>query len=271
MRGKYVKKTNKPRILPVLLVLLLAVVIAVGVLLYLHTHDLLPLPGPGTQPLSGTAPGVSESTPQQDPVDASEPESQSDASQQTEEFQPIELGSGLVITRVGKYAGMYMEDGSNEVVSNTLMLVLENRSDEALQYAQIILQYETGEAVFAVTNLPAGKQVVLLEQNRMPFTAVKPASITLESEIFVDSFSMYEDLFEITGADGCINVRNISDRDIEGEIYVYYKNVGGGMYYGGITYRAKVENGLAAGEIYQIMTGHYDLENSEILMVTCGE
>ena len=53
-----------------------------------------------------------------------------------------------------------------------------------------------------------------------------------------------------------------------GDIYIYYKNFSGGIYYGGITYRVKIEGGLKSGEIRQLMSTHYYEEASEILMVT---
>lgn len=180
----------------------------------------------------------------------------------------LDLGDGLVIVRSDAFSGVYMEDGSDEIVRDLLMVVLENRSTEALQYARIVLDYTDGEAVFEVTNLPAGEQVVLLEKNRMPWPGEVPLGGHVEMQAFVEAFELHEDIFRITTADGVINVKNITREDITGDIFVYYKNVGGGLYYGGITYRARIQGGLKAGEIAQVMTGHYDADASEILMVS---
>ena len=36
--------------------------------------------------------------------------------------------------------------------------------------------------------------------------------------------SMQEDKIELSGMDGCLNVKNISNDDIKNTVYVYYKN-----------------------------------------------
>lgn len=183
---------------------------------------------------------------------------------------PIELGDGLCITGIREFAGIYMEDGSDDAVQGLLSLVLENQSGQALQYARITLDYGGTEAVFEVTNLPADGQIVLLEKTRMAYREDMPQGAYAENAAWLETFPMYPEIFEITTADNVINIHNISDADITGDIFVYYKNVGGGVYYGGITYRVRIEGGLKAGEIRQLMTSHYYEDASEILMVTYG-
>lgn len=181
---------------------------------------------------------------------------------------PMALGQGLAITAIEEYAGLYVEDGSDEAVQGLLMIILENQNEEDLQYAQITLDFADAQAQFDVTNLPAGGRCVLLEKNRMEYRSELPDAVGVKNVALMGKFPLHADVFEITTADGVINVRNISDEDITGDIFVYYKNVGGDLYYGGITYRAKIAGGLAAGEIGQVMTGHYYENASEILMVT---
>ena len=53
-------------------------------------------------------------------------------------------------------------------------------------------------------------------------------------------------------------------------ILVYYKNYIGGIYYGGITYRLRVEGGLKAGEIRQGSAAHFNTNNSTVVFATCG-
>lgn len=182
----------------------------------------------------------------------------------------FDLGGELYLTAIQEFAGIYMEDGSDEPVQGLLSLVLENRGAQDLQYARLLLDYGDAQAEFEVTNLPAGGTVVLLEKNRMAYRPELPRSAEAQSVAMLEEFPMYPELFEITTADGVINIRNISGEDIAGDIFVYYKNVGGGVYYGGITYRVRIEGGLAAGEIRQIMSTHYFEDASEILMVSYG-
>jgi hypothetical protein len=42
------------------------------------------------------------------------------------------------------------------------------------------------------------------------------------------------------------------------------------MYYGGITYRIRIEGGLKAGEIRQGTAAHFNPDNSTVVFVTCG-
>lgn len=175
---------------------------------------------------------------------------------------------GLYILSVDSYAGIYVEDGSDDVVQGLMMVILENRSEKALQLCNLTLDFGDAQASFSATNIPAGGRVALLEQNRMPYRSDDPVRMTVENIAMMDAFPLYEDVFEITTLDGVINIRNISGNDIIGDIFIYYKNVGGGIYYGGITYRVRIADGLKAGEIRQLMTAHYYEDASEILMVT---
>ncbi len=184
------------------------------------------------------------------------------------EMAPIDLGQGLQITELAPYTGAYMEDGSNEVVSGVMMAILENTSQQALQYAQIGLTFGDREAKFSVTNIPAGAKVVLLEENRLDFISQKPDAVHISSVVFLPQLPLYPELFQITGTEGNLTVTNISDTAISGDIYVYYKNSSQDLFYGGITYRVKVAGGLAAGESKQILAGHYDPDGSRIVMIT---
>lgn len=184
----------------------------------------------------------------------------------------LQVADGLVVTSLAKYTGIYMEDGSDETVSGVLMAVLENQSKEALQYAEITLTYgDSMQAEFTVTNLPAGEKVVLLEKDRLQYRNEVPAATAAKNVVFVPEFTMHKDTIQVSGLQGMLNVKNISDKDITGDIYVYYKNSAADLLYGGITYRTKVAGGLKAGEIRQINAGHYNPKGSAIVMVTCGE
>ncbi len=205
-------------------------------------------------------------TPSTDPV-SSEPESEP-----TEPpFEPMDLGQGLVITHIAPYTGSYMEDGTNEVISDVLMVILENNSEEDLQYARILLDYGQTTAEFPVTNIPAGARVVLLEKSRMPFASDDPDQARVADVLFMEQMPMYPELYEISGEKGSLTVKNISDQPITGDIYVYYKNSAQDIFYGGITYRAKIEGGLLPGETKQTIAAHYNPTGSTILMVSYSD
>ncbi len=95
-----------------------------------------------------------------------------------------------------------------------------------------------------------------------------PSSWQIQNTMFLPEFQMHPDVFEITGEAGQLTVKNISDKAVSGEVYVYYKNSGADLFYGGITYRARVEGGLEPGESKQIIAAHYAPTTSAILMVS---
>ena len=185
----------------------------------------------------------------------------------------ISIYEGLKITDTANYAGIYMEDGSDEVVSNVMMIIVENTSASDLQYAEITLSSADAKAYyFTVSNLPSGSKAVLLEKNRQSFpVGVDLAASANNVAYFSEPMSLCEDRIQINGMDGALNIKNISDEAITGDIYVYYKYSSSDLFYGGITFRVRVEGGLNAGEIRQVMTGHYSVNGSTITMVTCGE
>ena len=64
-----------------------------------------------------------------------------------------------------------MEDGTDEVVSNVLMIVVRNTSERTLQYAEISLKADGKEAVFNISTLPPGEEMVALEKNRTEYVS----------------------------------------------------------------------------------------------------
>ena len=191
------------------------------------------------------------------------------------ELQNINLGYGLRVTDMGSYTGMYMEDGTDEILSGIMMLVVENTGEQDIQYAEITMDLGEQEAQFSLTTLPVGESVVLLEKNRMvwddsrDYKAVAP--MIQNVAYFQEPISTMEDKLKIGIVDGAINVTNISGEDIPGTIAVYYKNAAADIYYGGITYRIQIQGGLKADEIRQVMTNHASDTGSKIMFVTISQ
>ena len=89
--------------------------------------------------------------------------------------------------------------------------------------------------------------------------------------LFNENMKFDDSVFAITGADGMMNVKNISGSDITGDIYVYYKYKTQDLFYGGITFRVTLEGGLKSGETRQLMTSHYNPSNCQVVMVDTVE
>jgi hypothetical protein len=181
------------------------------------------------------------------------------------------FGNGITISEVHKYVGMYMEDGTNEIVSDMMMLIVQNQSEKDLQLANINLTYADFVAEFEVTNLPAGQSVVVLEKNRRAYTDLAYEEASIENVIFFrDPMSVREDLVEIRGGEGYLDVKNITDEPL-GMMYIYYKNSATDIYYGGITYRAKITEAIRPGETLRVAAGHYAPSASTVLWVQVPE
>lgn len=252
--GKYSRKKKKNGIRPVLTALLAVLLLALLIcLMALMNRSKEPLPEQGSIPEStaqteipATAPSVAQIT---------EPDA-------------VELRDGLQILTISKFAGMFMEDGTNEIVSDVMMLILQNNSEQDLQLARISIAYPDVTAEFEVTNLPAGEKVVLLEKNRLALPAEEPLTMeTRNVAFFREPMQLREEQLQITGSNGSMEVTNISGGDISGDIYIYYKNAAADLLYGGITYRACVKGGLKAGDSQRIIAGHFSKDSSRILQV----
>ena len=199
------------------------------------------------------------------------------ATEQTEPIQlnaveevNIDLGNGLEIVDVGSYTGIYMEDGSDEVVTGVLMAMVTNNSDDDVQLLNFTLTGNGQTASFSLSNLPAGASVVVLESSRMSYAQGFAQAEVLNYAKFAEPMSLSADQIEVSAFEQAMNITNISGQNITGDIVIYYKNSAADMFYGGITYRVRIEGGLKAGELRQIMPSHFNTDSSTIVNITCG-
>ncbi len=188
------------------------------------------------------------------------------------ETESIPLGSGLVITDIGKYTGIFVEDGSDEPVSGIMMIILKNISGKDLQYGEIYVEYPSYTAEFTVSNLPNNGSVVLLEKNKKKSSQKEFLSARYENCVFFPSaMDTMEEMFEVSGIDGAMNVKNISQTDVDSPIEVYYKNSSTSLFYGGITYKISIPTGIKAGKTAQLYSPHYDLSNCKVVDIVIKE
>ena len=188
------------------------------------------------------------------------------------EPQGVDLGSGIVITDYIRYSGPFLEDRTDEAVSDVLAIRVTNTGEEYIQTMDIVLSDGETKARFSLSTLFPGETVIVPEANRMPFADVPEfTKAATESVALFDGHpGMCTDRIAIQCLDGVMNITNISGEDITEDIFVYYKNYIDGVYCGGITYRLRLTGGLKAGEIRQGSAAHFDRENSRIVFVTCG-
>ena len=179
-----------------------------------------------------------------------------------------DIGNDLQIVSTGRYAGQFVEDGSDKTVSDVFCIRVKNTGSSDVQYAHITLSRGDERYEFDISTLPAGQTLQALELSAQAMPE-KPQELTATVTTyapFTEPLSMHDDLFTVTTSDSSITVTNNSGSDVA-QVYVYYKNASGDMLLGGITYRAGVKN-LAAGESQSCYTSHSVLGTSNLLFVT---
>lgn len=177
--------------------------------------------------------------------------------------------SGYKFSRLSSYTGEYVEDGKNENVKNIAAITIKNTTETDCGYAEVSVVTEVETYNFTFTTLKSGESVTVLEKNKSSYTEksrIKTISIDRITD-FRKKPQMYKDIFELTVMDGIMNIKNISDKDIDGAIYVYYKNTRDGRLFGGITYRVPFDS-LKAGELKQMPSKHLSKENSVMEFIT---
>lgn len=184
-------------------------------------------------------------------------------------FSEVGLGENLFLVNASGYTGSFMEDGTDLAVSDVFALTIENRSAVMVQYVQISVTLGEETYLFDLTSLPAGASALVLEKTAatLPDDLSQAQYAVAQRADFSQTPSLYPELFQIYASDGTVTIENISETDINGEIYVYYKTCVDGLYMGGITYRTGIQ-GLKAGEQLDCIAAHYTEEDSVILFLT---
>lgn len=188
-----------------------------------------------------------------------------------EEFL-ISTISGIGLCDFYSYSGEYVEDGSDELVSNIAAIRVKNTSDVPYQTLKLSLKVEDENYEFFITTLLPGDVVTVLEKYKKTFAGngkYNAFDIT-ESSQFAKTPSVYEKKFKADIFDGIMNLTNTSGKNFENDVYVYYKTKDTEGYFGGITYRINF-GPLKKGELSQRNSSHLYSDASEIVFITYGE
>ena len=78
----------------------------------------------------------------------------------------MDLGYQLTLMNVSHYAGAFVEDGSDDIVSDVMVITVRNDGDKTVQYAHITLTVGETAYEFDLTTLPVGASAYLLELSR---------------------------------------------------------------------------------------------------------
>lgn len=146
------------------------------------------------------------------------------------------IGNDLEIVSTGRYAGLFVEDGTDETVSDVFCIRVKNTGEQDVQYAHITLSRSGESYEFDISTLPAGQTVQALELSRQALPD-KPEELSTAVSLYAVS-----------------------------QVYVYYKNASGDLLLGGITYRVGLTD-LGPGETQSCYAGHFS-DGSRLLFVT---
>ncbi len=213
-----------------------------------------------TAPETGEVPGAAtsgeeqtENTSSADDPDADEKELWSNADGN------IKLGQGMVITALSCVDGSYVEDGSGRVMKNVVTATVRNMSPHTLQYASFTLSDSNGRYSFELSTVPAGETVRVMATGGM--SRVKPFSDVISTfvahEVYFDEEpTCLEDVLSFEVKNGEIIVTNVSHEALTRDVSVFFKNYADGVYNGGITYRARITDGLEPGASVSLRASH---------------
>lgn len=169
---------------------------------------------------------------------------------------------GLVVDSWLKVVSIGERDGR-------ISVLVRNIKDFDVQYAVLSVVCEGKTLTFPMSTITAGSNAVLTCDTDSKFdeNAKYHTWKISDKVVFQDELSLYPEIFEIEGEDGVIAVKNISKKDIKGNIYVYFKTVTDGIFAEGTTYRICIE-GLEKGEKTQVMAEHFKKDTSKVMFVT---
>ena len=147
-----------------------------------------------------------------------------------------------------------------------LAVVAENISDDDVEYALLTVKTKSDTFTFNVSALLSGTKAVLLCNESVgcdPYE-VYTAWQTENKIIFENPPVMNDDKIEIQVMDGSISVKNISDEDIESDIYIYYKERENDTVNGSVTYKIRVD-ALKEGSQTFVKTPELNENNCQII------
>lgn len=162
------------------------------------------------------------------------------------------------IRSLGGYDGLFVEDGSDDSVTNVLALQFTNNGSAAIQYAEYAFAAGGETLVFKLSDLPAGESAVVLEANRHAYDSAAVLALTDRVVATVESLPFASDqVLIVDNGDDSLTLMNLTDETLP-VVRVFYKfyHEDENVFVGGITYTAKGRS-IPAGGSVTIRPSHY--------------
>ena len=185
-------------------------------------------------------------------------------------FPYVIESANIVVEQISPYSGYFIEDGSDESVSNIAAIVVTNNGGD-LDFVGIGISQDDRNLAFSASQIPAGATVIIQEQSRASYTNgnyYSCTATTTESE----GFSNATDTITVSdNGNNSFDVTNIGEETIS-EVKVYFKSYlpEEDVYVGGITYSATLTD-IEPQTAVTVDSSHYDSQYSTIIEVVTGE
>lgn len=175
--------------------------------------------------------------------------------------------TSLVAQKLIAYEGAYLEDGSEEAVTDVAALILENTGTIGIEYAQIVLVQNGRELSFDATYIPPRSTILLLEENKQPYSDALVTSCRCRT-VIPGVFDRAERTVSIRETGMCtLEVTNLTEQALGG-VRIYYKHHEGAndLYVGGITYSTVIPD-LEPGETRSVTPYRYASGYAQVVAV----
>lgn len=169
------------------------------------------------------------------------------------------------VTHLAEYNGTFYEDGSPREVFQVAAIVVENRGEECIPYAQITVRTELDTYVFEGFLLPPNSYTLIPERTAKPYPKEQVISV------FGWNTRAYNEpcpFVTVTEPErGTLLVKNMSGETAAG-LTLYHKMYlpGDDIYIGGIAFATAVPS-LAPGKTVTVSPAYYASGYSRILYV----
>lgn len=178
---------------------------------------------------------------------------------------PCAVGqTGLVAVGIGRYEGIFPEDGSQVPVVDAAALVIKNDSGVHLERGAVLLETESGQYVFEFYALPPGERVFVVEASRKPY--ITGAVLSCDGWAAEEEEPDYRNFLEIReSGPGILRVTNTAENLLP-QLELIYKTYdeASGVYIGGICYRVQLQP-LRPGESHVLTPDRYTSGSSRIV------
>ncbi len=184
---------------------------------------------------------------------------------------PCEVpGHNLRIEKLAPYTGIFVEDGTNQQVTDVAMILVKNTGDSAVEYAEITVDYPDKTLCFQITALPAGERMVVQEKSG---NVVPKGVAGRASALVVHQAQMHitPEISVVDNGDNSLTVKNLTNQTIP-TVRIFYKYYmkNENMFVGGIAFTVRITS-LGPESTMVVSPSHYNSQTSRVVMATIYE